>query len=96
MRKKDEMEQKVANKAIKITWSVTVLAMFIIGGFQRIMNNGDGSILMSVATLSTTLLILLEQYYLSKLNEDKKFKKMMYTALIVSVILIILLGFLSQ
>ena len=31
MRKKDEMEQEVSNKSMKITWFVTVMALFIIG-----------------------------------------------------------------
>lgn len=96
MRKKDEMEQKVANKAVKITWFVTVLAMFIIGGIQNFMNDGERSILFLIAILSTTLLILLEQYYLSKMNEDKTFKKMISATCILSLILLGLLWFLSQ
>lgn len=95
MRKKDEMEQKVANKAVKITWFVTVLAMFIIGGIQNFMNDGERSILFLIAILSTTLLILLEQYYLSKMNEDKTFKKMIIAAFILSAILLGLGWFVS-
>lgn len=96
MRKKDEMEQKVANKAVKITWSVTILAMFIIGGVQNFMNGGQGSTLLSVAILSTTLLISLEQYYLSKMNEDKTFNKMIGAAIILAVILLGFGWFISQ
>ncbi|WP_027107870.1 DUF6442 family protein [Lacticigenium naphthae] len=88
MHKKDEMEQKIADKAVKITWVVTILALFIIGGIQSLLNSGERSILLLIAILSTTFLVSVEQYYLSKLNEDKKFIKMISAALILSVILL--------
>ncbi len=31
MRRKDEMEQKISNKSMKITWFVIVMALFVIG-----------------------------------------------------------------
>lgn len=96
MRKKDEMEQKIANKAVKITWFVTILALFVIGGIQRFMNEGQSNIFMLIAILSTTLLISLEQYYLAKMNEDNRFKKYVLVVLILSTILLSLGWLLSQ
>lgn len=96
MRKKDEMEQKIANKAVKITWFVTILALFVIGGIQRFMNEGQSNIFMLIAILSTTLLISLEQYYLAKMNEDNRFKKYVLVVLILSAILLSLGWLLSQ
>ena len=34
MRKKDEMEQRMADKSAKITLFVTIMALFIIGGIE--------------------------------------------------------------
>lgn len=96
MRKKDEMEQRIANKAVKITWFVTILALFVIGGIQRFMNEGQSNIFMLIAILSTTLLISLEQYYLAKMNEDNRFKKYVLVVLILSAILLSLGWLLSQ
>lgn len=95
MRKKDEMEQKVANKSIKITWAITTLAMFIIGGIQRFIN-GEQSTIFLIAILSTTFLVTIEHYYLSKMNDDNKFKKMISTALILTVFIFGLFWFISQ
>lgn len=81
MRKKDEMEQRVANKAIRITWFVTVMSLFILGFVQRISNSGEPNLLLLIAILSTTMLISLEQYFSSKINEDKSFKKKVALAL---------------
>lgn len=96
MRKKDEMEQKVANKALKITWSITILTMFIIGIIQRFLNDGEGNILLTTAILSTTLLLLLEQYYLSKMNENKTFKRVIIATFILSAIILSVGFFLNQ
>nr|WP_244244593.1 hypothetical protein [Marinilactibacillus kalidii] len=90
------MEQRIANKAVKITWFVTTMALFIIGGIQYFMNNGESNLYLLIAILSTVLLISLEQYYLSKMNEDKNFKKYIIATLVLSVVLLVVGWFLSQ
>lgn len=95
MRKKDEMEQRVANKAVRITWFVTVMALFIIGFIQRISSSGEPNLLILIAILSTTMLISLEQYFLSKINEDKSFKKMVALALGLAAVILGIGWFLS-
>lgn len=86
MRKKDEMEQKIANKSLKITWFITVIALFIIGFIQSLMNNGGRNLFSLIAILSVVLLITLERYYLSKINEDKSFIKYLVATLILVII----------
>lgn len=88
MRKKDEMEQKIANKSIKITWFATVMALFIIGFIQQF-NSRERSIFLVIATTSVVLNIFLERYYLSKVNEDRSIIK--FIALVVILAAIILL-----
>lgn len=95
MRKKDEMEQRVANKAVRITWFVTVMALFITGFVQRISSGGEPNLLILIAVMSTTLLISLEQYYLSRINEDKSFKKMIGLSLALAAVLMGIGWFLS-
>lgn len=95
MRKKDEMEQRVANKAVRITWFVTVMALFIIGFIQRISSSGEPNLLILIAILSTTMLISLEQYFLSKINEDKSFKKMVALVLGLAAVILGIGWFLS-
>lgn len=95
MRKKDEMEQRVANKAVRITWFVTVMALFIIGFIQRISSSGEPNLLILIAILSTTMLISLEQYFLSKINEDKSLKKMVALALGLAAVILGIGWFLS-
>lgn len=77
MRKKDNREQRMADKAVRITWFVTVMALFAGGSILRFQNDGEGRTLLLIAVLSTTLLITLEQYFLSKVKGDQEFKKMM-------------------
>ena len=88
MRKTDEMEQRMANKSAKITLFVTVTALFIIGGIEDFRNDMKTNILLVIAQFSVSLLLLLEQYYLSKANEDNTFKK----TLLLTLILVIILG----
>ena len=93
MRKKDEMEQRMANNSAKITLFVTVTALFIIGGIEYFRNDMKTNILLVIAQLSVALLLLLEQYYLSKANEDNTFKKtLVMTLFFVIILLAILLG----
>ena len=87
MRKKDEMEQRMANNSAKITLFVTVTALFIIGGIEYFRNDMKMNILLVIAQLSVSLLLLLEQYYLSKTNEDNTFKKILVIALVLVIIL---------
>ncbi|MCC5890118.1 MAG: hypothetical protein JJU01_06070 [Alkalibacterium sp.] len=96
MRKKDEMEQKVANKAVKITWFVTVMALFIVGFIQRSMDGGESNVLLLIAILSTTMLISLEQYYLSKINEDSTFKNIVGITIVLAAVLLGIGWFLSR
>lgn len=86
MRKKDEMEQKMANQAAKITWFVTVMALYIIGGIEYFMNDTGTNIFQVIASLSVALILLLERYYLSKANGDNTFKKIIVATLILVVI----------
>lgn len=74
MRKKDEMEQRVANKAVRITWFTTVMALFILGFIQNFSNSNEPNYFSLIAIVSVTMLITLEKYFLSKINEDKSFK----------------------
>jgi len=93
MRKKDEMEQRMADKSAKITLFVTIMALFIIGGIEYFRNDMKMNILLVIAQLSISLLLLLEQYYLSKANEDNSFKKtLILTLVFVIILLAILLG----
>lgn len=88
MRKKDEMEQKMANQAVRITWFVTIMALYIIGGIEYFMNDTGTNILQVIASLSVSLVLLLERYYLSKANGDNTFKKVIVAALIIVVIIL--------
>ena len=93
MRKKDEMEQRMANKSAKITLFVTVTALFIIGGIEAFRNDMKTNILLVIAQFSVSLVILLERYYLSKANGDDSFKKtLILTLVLVIILLAILLG----
>ncbi len=88
MRKKDEMEQKMADQAVRITWFVTVMALYIIGGIEYFMNGMEMNILLVIASLSVSLILLLERYYLSKANGDNTFKKAIVATLILVVIML--------
>ena len=89
MRKKDEMEQKLSNKSMKITWFVTVMALFIIGFIQRY-NTGEHNIFLVLATSSVVLNLFLERFYLSKVNEDRGFIKLITLAIILMAIMLLI------
>lgn len=92
VRKKDEMEQDIANKSVKITWFTTIMVLFVIGIIQSIQNNGERNIFIVIATLSVLLNIGLERFYLSRVNEDHSFRKFITIILvIVSVLLLVLI-----
>lgn len=74
MRKMDEMELKISGKSIKITWFITVIALFVIGFIQKY-RVGGGNIFLVIATSSVVLSMIVERYYLSKVNENNSFMK---------------------
>lgn len=88
MRKKDEMEQEISNKSIKITWFVTFIALFIIGITQRVKSDGGTNLFLIIASVSAILPIGLEHYYLSKVNDDNKFIKFIALFILFFIIMI--------
>lgn len=90
MRKMDEMELEIAAKSIKITWFITVTALYIIGFIQKY-QTGDGNIFLLIATLSVTLNIGIDRYYSSKADSNNAFIKFIGTVVLLTGI--ILLGF---
>lgn len=90
MRRKDEMEQKISNKSMKITWFVTVMTLFIIGLIQRY-NTGEHNIFLVIASLLVVLNVFLERFYLSKVNEDRGFIKLIALAIILMAIMLLIL-----
>lgn len=89
MRKKDEMEQNISNKSMKITWFVTVMALFIIG-FIQWYNTGERNIFLVIASLSVILNLFLERFYLSKANEDRVFIKLIALTIVLVAILLLI------
>jgi len=86
MRKKDEMEQKLANKAIKVVWFITVMTLFIIGGYRYYIDGVGMNIFLIIAGMSVVSVRFLEHYYLSKANGDNKFRKLVTAALILIIV----------
>ncbi|CZQ85773.1 Hypothetical protein Tpal_680 [Trichococcus palustris] len=78
----------MADQAARITWFVTVVALFIIGGIEYYINDTGMNILLVIASLSVSLILLLERYYLSKANGDNTFNKVIVAALIIVVIIL--------
>ncbi len=89
MRKMDEMELKISGKSIKITWFITVIALLVIGFIQKY-RVGGGNIFLVIATSSVVLSMVVERYYLSKVNENNSFMK--FIGLIAILIAIIILA----
>lgn len=94
MRKKDEMEQTLSNKSMKITWFVTVMTLFIVGFIERF-NTGGNNIFLVIASSSVILNLTLERYYISKVNEDRSFVKLIVGAAILIVIMFLILWWVS-
>lgn len=88
MRKKDEMELQISYKAMRITWFITLITLFIIG-FIQLYSTGERNIFLVIASLSVVINILIERYYLSKMNDDNYFIK--YIAFVCILILLMLL-----
>ena len=95
MRKMDEMELKISGKSIKITWFITVIALFVIGFIQKY-RVGGGNIFLVIATSSVVLSMIVERYYLSKVNENNSFMKFIGLVAIVIAIIILAAWWLSN
>lgn len=87
MRKRDEMEQEIANKSVKITWFMTVIALFILGIIQQFDSNQDTNGYLMIANLSVVLYIFLERFYFSKVTDNKSF--ITFFAKVIIIVLII-------
>lgn len=95
MRKMDEMEFKISGKSIKITWFITVIALFVIGFIQKY-RVGGGNIFLVIATSSVVLSMVVERYYLSKVNENNSFMKFIGLVAILIAIIILAAWWLSN
>ncbi len=95
MRKMDEMELKISGKSIKITWFITVIALFVIGFIQKY-RVGGGNIFLVIATSSVVLSMIVERYYLSKVNENNSFMKFIGLVAILIAIIILAAWWLSN
>lgn len=89
MRQKDEMEQKIANKSIKITWFIIVMVLFIIGMVQQF-NSGGQNIFLILASFSALFPLILERFYLSKINEDRSFIQFITLIVLLTAILLLI------
>ena len=95
MRFKDEMEKTITNKALKISWTITIVCLFLAGGYEFLKHNQEMNLLLVIAIISATSLIAAEQYYLAQTNEDRSFKKFIITVVALIIILIVTLFFLT-
>lgn len=88
MHKKDEMEQEIANKSIKITWVITVLALFIMGIIKHFNSTQGSNEYLIIANLSVVLYIFLERFYFSKVTDGKTFIKFFVKVIILVLIML--------
>lgn len=95
MKKMDEMELKISDKSIKITWFITIIALFIIGFIQKY-KIGGGNIFLIIANSSVILSITVERYYLSKVNENRSFIKFIGLVVILTAIILLIVWWLSS
>lgn len=95
MRKMDEMELKLSGKSIKITWFITVIVLFIIGFIQKYKVGGN-NIFLIIATSSVVLSMVIERYYLSKVNENHSFIKFIGLVVILIAIILLIVWWLSN
>ncbi len=95
MRKMDEMELKISGKSIKITWFITVIALFVIGFIQKYKVGGNNTFLI-LATSSVILNMVVEHYYVSKVNENNSFMKFIGLVAILTAIIILVVWWLSN
>jgi hypothetical protein len=90
MQIKDEMEQKISYKSIKITWFVTVIILFIIGLIQGFRTDNGTNIFSIIASISAISPFVLERYYLAKINEDNTFIKFIGLVIILTAIFLLI------
>ncbi|MHC0551931.1 hypothetical protein [Salinicoccus roseus] len=95
MRFKDEMEKTITNKALKISWTITIVCLFLAGGYEFLKHNQEMNLFLVIAIISAISLIVTEQYYLAQTNEDKSFKKFIITVIAVIILLMVTLFFLT-
>lgn len=95
MRFKDEMEITITNKALKVSWAITIVCLFIAGGYEFFRHNQEINILLVIALISVISLITTEQYYLAKTNENKTFKTFIIIAVTLFILLMATLFFLT-
>lgn len=78
MQKKDEMEQQIANKSIKVTWIVTVISLLIVGysdlWVDSTLFDGTGGYRI-IGILSVVLYLFLERFYFSRVTDKSSFIK---------------------
>ena len=92
---KDEMERTITNKAMKVSWTITIICLFLTGGYQFVKYNQEMNILLIIGIISVISLITAEQYYSAKTNEDKSFKNFSIIAAVIFILLIITLFFVT-
>jgi len=90
MRKKDEMELKISNKSVKISWFVTIITLFVVGFIEKI-NTGENNIFLVIAISSVLLNLGIERYYQSKMNENHSFLKFIVLVIILTSILLLII-----
>lgn len=95
MRFKDEMEKTITNKALKVSWTITIVCLFLAGGYEFFKHNQEMNIFLVIAIISAISLIAAEQYYLAQTNEDKSFKRFIIIAVALFIILIVTLFLLT-
>lgn len=95
MRKMDEMELKISDKSIKITWFITIIALFIIGFIQQYKTGGE-NIFLVIASSSVILSIVVERYYLSKVSESRSFVKFIAFVIILTAIILLIVWWLGS
>lgn len=89
MRKKDEMEKKIADKSVNISWFVTVMTLFIIGFIEQI-KTGERNIFLVIAIVSVLTTLFLERFILAKINEDNSFIKFILLVIVLTALMLLI------
>lgn len=89
MRKIDEMEKKIADKSVKISWFVTVMTLFIIGFIEQI-KTGERNIFLVIAIVSVLTTLFLERFILAKINEDNSFIKFILLVIVLTALMLLI------
>lgn len=90
MRKKDEMEQEIANKSIKVTWFATIIGLYIMAFIHHFTASGR-NVYLTIATSSILFYIFLERFYFSKVTDKKSFFKFIGLVILLTVIMFTIL-----